>query len=387
MTQSDNEEISSGKQIHNAAKADTSQGQPWLIHLVSSNRWGGMQRYACDICAHYKLQGWRVSAVTREARVVDDRFRDAGIELLHAPLHGFFDPVSALMLARELREAPHNRTYVHVHRYRDAFTVLLAKRIAARPDVRVFSTRHTVRQGRNSWLFRRIYNKINGHIFVSQTAFDRFKLPWPDKLPMEMKTVHILHNSVNMRQASPMPEPSKGPIIAAYAGAVVKGKGIETIIDALALLRDVKIRLRICGKGNPDYRDQLRRRAIARNVMERIDWKQNSESPYESISGAHFVVLPSVDREAFGMSNIDAMAAARPQICCPTGAQPEYLEDGRTAIFVPPADASALTSAMQKLASDKSLREQMGRDAYDYYTKHLSWESFIPQLTAIYLNS
>lgn len=366
---------------------EDTDNSPWLIHLVSNNRWGGVQRYACDICEHYSKQGWHVRAVTREARVVDERFKAAGIELLHAPLHGFFDPVSAWILARAFRCAPRNRTYVHVHRYRDAFSVLLAKRIARRPDIRVFSTRHTVRQGRNSWLFRRIYDKINGHIFVSQTAFDRFRKPWPHRLPMDPDTVHILHNSVNSAQSDPEPEPAKGPIFAIYAGPVVKGKGIETIIDALAMMRDVKIRLRIAGKGSPDYRDQLRRRAMARGVMDRIDWKQNSDPQIESISQSHFAVLPSVVREAFGMSNIDAMAAGRAQICCPNGAQPEYLEDGRTAIFVPPADAAALTEAMNRLATDKELRVNMGRNAHEYYRAHLSWESFIPKLTKIYTNS
>lgn len=107
--------------------------------------------------------------MTRDAKIVDDPFRRAGIRLLHAPLRGFFDPASAVILARTLRNLPRDRSYVHVHRYRDAFTVLLAKRLVKRPDIRVISTRHKVFPGRNSWLFRRIYNKINGHIFVSQT--------------------------------------------------------------------------------------------------------------------------------------------------------------------------------------------------------------------------
>ena len=94
--------------------------------------------------------------MTRDAKVVDDHFRSAGIPLFHSPLRGFFDPASAVILARILRGLPTDRTYIHVHRYRDAFSVLLAKRIAKRPDIRIISTRHTVRPGRNSALFRRI---------------------------------------------------------------------------------------------------------------------------------------------------------------------------------------------------------------------------------------
>ncbi len=358
--------------------------QPVLIHLISSNRWGGAQRYAFDICNHYHTHGWKVAALTRDAKVVDDHFRDAGIPLFHAPLRGFFDPASAIILARILKALPTDRTYVHVHRYRDAFTVLLAKRLAKRPDVRVISTRHTVRQGRNSWLFRRIYDKINAHIFVSETSFRKFRSPWPGRLPMRMDTVHIIHNSLNIPVSEPAPEPGRGPVFALYTGPVVKGKGIETIIDAMVSLRDLRLRLRIAGSGNPDYLDSLRRRAMNRGVMEMIDWKTSGSFQPGIISQSHFAVLPSVEREAFGLTNIHVMAAGRPQICSPNGAQSEYLADGVSAIFVTPADSHALAVAMRRLATDAGLRRSIGENAYRAFTSGLSWESFIPRLTEIY---
>lgn len=358
--------------------------KPKLIHLVSSNRWGGVQRYAFDICDHCLRHGWDVVAVTRDAKVVDDPFRDAGVSLVHSPLRGFLDPASAFLFARVLKDAPRDRTYVHVHRYRDAFTVLLAKRLAGRPDVRVISTRHTVRPGRNSWLFRRIYDKINAHIFVSRTAFDRFSSTWSDDLPMKENKVHIVHNSVNVAVSARSPEPEKGPVFAVYTGPVVKGKGIESIIDALASLRDLKLRLRIVGKGNPDYFDDLRRRAMTRGVMEMIDWKSGGDSDHEWIERSHFAVLPSVEREAFGLANVDVMAAGRPQICSPNGAQSEYLTDGETALFVPPADAHALAEAMRRLAENRDLREKIGSAAFKAYETNLSWDPFISRLISIY---
>lgn len=354
-----------------------------LIHLISSNKWGGAQQYAFDICDHYHSAGWDVAAVTRDAKVIDDHFRTRNIKLLHAPLRGFFDPASAVMLARKLRKIPRDRGIVHVHRYRDAFTVLLAKRLAGRPDIRVVSTRHTVRRGRNSRLFRRIYNKLNAHIFVSEVSFEHFKRSW-EQLPMSPERVHILHNSVHIPASVPQPEPDKGPIFAIYPGPVVKGKGIESIIDAMPSMAGMRVRLRIAGPGNPDYLDELRRRAINRNVMEMIDWNTASEASDELISRSHFAVLPSVEREAFGLPNIRTMAAGRPQICTTNGAQAEYLTDGETALFVAPADSQVLAEAMKKLASDAALRKEIGSNAFRAYSRHLSWQSFIPKLTEIY---
>lgn len=357
----------------------------YLIHIISSNKWGEAQRYALDICRHYHDAGAEVMAVTRDAQVVDSRFAECGIPLSHAPLRGFFDPASAFVIARMLRKIPRDEGIVHVHRYRDAFTILLAKRIAKRPDIRVVSTRHTVRRGRNSWLFRRVYNKINAHIFVSNAAFMQFRSSWHN-LPMDPARVHILHNGVNIPDGEPQAEPSKGPVTAVYYGPVVRGKGIETIIDALAQLRGVKLRLRISGRGVPDYLDDLRRRAMARGVMDSIDWCTARANNRADVVNAHFAVLPSIEREAFGLANLEVMACGRPQICTSNGAQREYLADGRTALFIPPADSHRLAEAMRRLAEDAEMRRRIGAEAHAVYVDSLSWPAFTCRLSEIYRN-
>ncbi|MDE7402665.1 MAG: glycosyltransferase family 4 protein [Muribaculaceae bacterium] len=355
-----------------------------LIHLLSSNRWGGAQRYALDICTHFKSKGWQVAAMTRDAKVVDMHFKQAEIPLLHAPLRGFFDPASAVIMAKVLKGTPRDLTVVHVHRYRDAFTVLLAKRLIGRPDIRIVSTRHTIRHGRNSWLFRRIYDKINAHIFVSKAALERFSSSWPFRLPMRPETVHTLLNSINIPARKPVAEPTRGPIFAIYTGPVSPGKGMETLIDALGNLRDLKLRLRIVGTGNPDYIDSLRRRAMHRGVMEMIDWKNQPDVSAELLDQSHFAVLPSIEREAFGLANLHVMAAGRAQVCTANGAQGEYLCDGVTALFAKPADAVSLAQAMRKLVEDPELRKNIGERAYQAYTSSLSWDTFINKLTEIY---
>lgn len=355
-----------------------------LIHLISSNHWGGARQYALDLCSHFLGEGWRVTALTRDAKAVDDRFRAAGAELRHAPLRGFFDPASAMILASMLREIPVGEGIVHVHRYRDAFTALLAKRIAKRPDIRVVSTRHSVRRGRDSRLFRRIYRNIDVHIFVSHLAYDAFRSTWsPDPAPIPEGRVHIIHNSLNLPPAPPTAEPSKGPVTAMYHGPLVEGKGLETIIDALVSLRDLKLRMKICGKGSPDFLDKLRSRAMARGVMEMIDWNTSATEVESVIAECHFGVQPSLQREAFGLENLRYMRCGRAQVCCANGAQREFLVDGETALFVPPADAHALAEAMRRLASDAALRRRLGENARREFDSRLSWDRFTRRMRSV----
>lgn len=355
-----------------------------LIHIIPSNKWGGARNYALDICRHYRQQGWDVTAMTRNAVGVDTKFAEAGIQLMHAPLTGFFDFASAFALARKIKTAD-TGSIVHTHRYRDALTAILARRIANRRDIRIVSTRHAVRRGQNTWLFRKIYKYVDAHIFVSKMAYESFRHSLGGEITLNPEKVHIIHNSLLLPEMEYCQEPAAGPVCALYQGAIVKGKGLETLIDAMAMLRDIKLRLRITGTGNPDYLDMLRRRAQQRDVMNSIDWNIRQTADTEACLGCHFGVVPSVEKEAFSLESLRFMAAGRPQVATANGAQREYLENGTTALLVNPGDAKVLAEAMRSLFEDRELRRQMGTSAFEEFKNHLSWHHFIKSLDKIYI--
>lgn len=358
-----------------------------LIHIVASNKWGGPQRYALDICRHFMAKGWDVEVFTRDAKAVDFPFQSAGIRRSHAPLSGLFDLSTALVLIRRMRSIPKGDGVIHVHRYRDAFTALLARKIAGRRDIRIVSTSHIVRKGKDSWLYRRIYRNLDAQIFVSGIAAGRFMSAWrDDNPPFAPEKVHVLHNSLFNPPLEISREPQRGPVTAMFHGPLKPGKGLETLIDAMSTIRDIKIRLRIVGSGNPDYVDSLRRRAISRGVMDMIDWHRHTYNPHPLIHESHFGVLPSVSEEAFGLANLEYMANGKAQICTSNGAQNEYLTDGRNAIMVAPAQSQALADAMKALASDPQRRQDMGRAAAKDFAENFSWDNFGRRLESIYCN-
>lgn len=359
---------------------------PCLIHIISSNKWSGVERYALDICRHFSAEGWEVTALTRDARGVDALFRKEGIMLCHAPLHGISDLSSAWTLSKMLRERKGQTIIIHVHNYRDAFIALLARKIAGMKEVRVVSTYHRVKKGRDSRMMRRTYRNLDTQIFLSRYSYTRFCDTWRDKqLPFPEQRVEILSNSLLVEKAQPAAEPAKGPITGMFHGTITEGKGLEYLIDALALLRKEKIRIRIVGSGEPDYIDTLRQRASARGVMGAIDWYRHTDTPFELISTCHFGVLPAMREEAFGLANIEYMACGRPIVTTSSGAQGEYLTDGREALIVPPGNSTALADAMRHLAQDADLRRRMGEAAAQTFNATLSWPRFIARLRKIYL--
>lgn len=60
------------------------------------------------------------------------------------------------------------------------------------------------------------------------------------------------------------------------------------------------------------------------------------------------------------MTLLEALAAGRPIVATAVGGIPETIEDGRTGLLVPPADAGALAGALAALLEDTGRAERLG---------------------------
>lgn len=355
--------------------------------MLSSVIWSGIERYSLDICLHCRQSGDEVLLISRDARAVDDVFRRHGIPVRFVPLGGFLSYHAVKGMCEVINESP-ARTAVHCHNTRDAFAALTARRLLGRHDIRVVLTRHYVRRAGRSPFHRFVYRNVDQLVFVSHAAKEKFfsSWHWKGRYAADDVSYTVIHNSLNVELEPVCDEPSKGPVTAMYLGRLAPDKGLEDLIDALSLLKDIKLRLRIVGTGHPDYADSLRARALKTGVMHMIDWPRHKENTQEYIRMSHFGVLPSVAPEAFGLSNIEFMKEGRPIICSSNGAQPEYIRSGQEGILVLPGNPALLANEMRKLALSSELRKKIGRAARLRFENELEWPQFIERLYPLYLN-
>ncbi|MDE7409846.1 MAG: glycosyltransferase family 4 protein [Muribaculaceae bacterium] len=358
-----------------------------IIHVLSSVMWSGVERYALDICRHCRDHGDDVLVITRDARAVDDVFRRHEIEVRFAPLGGFMSYQAVKGICDVLNES-RTATTVHCHSTRDAFAALTARRLLGRHDIRVVLTRHYVRRAGRTPFHRFVYRNVDHLIFVSNAAKDKFFSSWHWKGRYAEDDINscVIHNSLNVELETVADEPLKGPVTAMYLGRLAPDKGLESIIEALSMLKGIKMRLRIVGTGHPDYVDSLRRKAVTAGVMHMIDWPRHKENTREFIRMSHFGVHPSVGPEAFGLSNIEFMKEGRPIICSDNGAQPEYITQGREGILVPPNDVHRLADEIRNLALSKEMRMSIGTAARKRFEEELAWPRFIEKLYPLYLS-
>lgn len=83
------------------------------------------------------------------------------------------------------------------------------------------------------------------------------------------------------------------------------------------------------------------------------------------LAGAAVVAVPTLDRQyPTGQTVLlEAMALGKACVVTDTVAMREYVQDGVTALMVPPGDAEAFRSAVQRLLDDPALRERLGDEA------------------------
>ena len=178
-------------------------------------------------------------------------------------------------------------------------------------------------------------------------------------------------------------------------GRLVPRKGIDTVIDALVVLRrkhGVAARLYVVGGGSerpcatatPEI-GRLMARAAAAGVADRVHFvgRRDRADLHRYYSAADvFVTTPWY--EPFGITPVEAMACALPVVGSAVGGIRTTVVDGVTGWLVPPRDAVALASRLAHLANDDAARLAMGRAGRHRARAHFTWSRVTDQLMDTY---
>jgi rhamnosyl/mannosyltransferase len=148
-----------------------------------------------------------------------------------------------------------------------------------------------------------------------------------------------------------------GPRIVLGVGRLVYYKGFEYLIRAM---KDVEGRLLIVGNG--PLRVELEQEARAAGLGERVTFLTDVADVRPYYHAADVFALPSVARsEAFGIVQLEAMACRKPVVNTELDSGVTFVSlDGQTGITVPPANASALSRAINTLLDNPALSAEYG---------------------------
>lgn len=141
-------------------------------------------------------------------------------------------------------------------------------------------------------------------------------------------------------------------------GRLVRRKGFDCLVEALAQLADPQLEVLIIGDG-PEMAS-LRKMACERGLAGRVNFLgyQPEERKFQYLACADLYVLSS-EHEGFGIVLQEAMQVGLPIVSTDNGGQIDFLKEGRNALLVAPRHPTALASAIRKLLTDPAMCERM----------------------------
>ena len=158
------------------------------------------------------------------------------------------------------------------------------------------------------------------------------------------------------------------PATVLFVGKLIPLHGLETILAAARLTPELTFR--VVGDG------QLRPLLASRppNVAH-SNWVPYGELPRElRRTGCALGVFGTSDKAARVIPNkaFQALACGTPLVTADTPAARELLEDGVSALLVPPGDPSALAAALRRLSADYELAARIGAGGLATFREHAS---------------
>ncbi|NIS81278.1 MAG: glycosyltransferase [Anaerolineales bacterium] len=182
-----------------------------------------------------------------------------------------------------------------------------------------------------------------------------------------------------------------------FVGRIEPLKGIDTLIEAVAILRKKEefranpFCLAVIG-GDPDVSQEAMTAEMERlqTLSETLGLddlvlflgKRDQDTLQYYYSAAEVVVLPS-HYESFGLVALEAMACGTPVVASETGGLVYLVRDGETGFHVPAVDPVALAEKLQLLLLDDELRAVLGYQAAEY-AKAYAWPVVVDQILDLY---
>lgn len=163
------------------------------------------------------------------------------------------------------------------------------------------------------------------------------------------------------RTLGPAMRPERPLLLA--VGRLVHKKGLDTFVDACALLRDRGVEFEALVVGEPGEAEPLVRQRIEATGLAdrlRVTGALTQDQLVEQYRRSTVFALPCRvmdDGDRDGIPNVlmEALVCGLPVVTTPISGIPELVEDGVTGLFVPPDDAPALADALGRLLADPAL--------------------------------
>jgi len=356
-----------------------------IFHIVSNKEWGGGEQYVYDLSQHQKADGIEVAIFCKPVEAIIEKYAEAGMKVLPLALGGALDVKSAWQMAKVINHA--GPCTIHAHNFKDAFTACYARCLSRNKQVRVVMCRHLTRKGKNTLLYRWLYRHLDCLIFDSELSKSEFLSTGPT---IDTAKLGIVHTSIvvpeevtvaDIRSKYQIPDDC---VIGMFHGRLDPEKGLDTLLDAVALVKERPYRLVLVGRGSEEYTAHLKQVVAEKGISDKVVFAGFVHPVLPYVAAADFGILASTVQEGCPLSPQEYMSQGHPVIVTNNGGQREYVVQEQNGLLVPSGDANALAEAIARMVDDAALRQRLGKQAKADFDDHLNYAHYYAQIKRVY---
>lgn len=217
--------------------------------------------------------------------------------------------------------------------------------------------------GENGMLARKV---ADADLVITISEFNRALLQ--RRLGPAADRVQVLHCGVDLQLLSATPIRS-GPLAPAEllcVASLTDYKGHRYLLDALRVLTNSGRSVRCTLVGDGPLREALEAQARDLGLQDVLVFAGRRTAPqvHDHLRACDVFVLPSIvtsdgKMEGIPVALMEALASGRPVVTSELSGIPELVEHERTGLLVPPGDASALATGLDRLLGDDVLRARL----------------------------
>ena len=357
-----------------------------VLQLINGEHYAGAER-AQDLWAQYLPQyGFEVGFVCIKPKQFAELRQSQNTPLYKLPMRNRLDLSVVGKIARIVRQEEYK--LIHTHTVRTALVGSLVAKLTGVPMV------HHVHSPASRDTTRRWLNYINSRV-------ERFCLRQASRLIAVSESLkrHMILQGFDPSLISVVHPGALAlyevPFRAAPCSSWTLGttalfrprKGIENLLQALAILRDrgLPVRLRAIGPfESAKYESDMHALSKRLNLQDIIEWTGFTNEVMSEMLKIDLFVLPSLFGEGLPMVLLEAMAAGVPVVATDVEGVTEAVRHGQEGVIVPPGDADAFAQAVIDVIEGRYDWSAMRQSALERQAQSFSTRSMVEGVAAVY---
>lgn len=321
-----------------------------VLHLINGEHYSGAERVQDLLALRLPEFGFEVGFACVKPGKFPQARHARDIPLFSTPMKSRFDLSAMRKLSDIVRQ--HDYQLIHAHTPR---TLMLGAYLKARTKLPLVyhvhspTSRDSTRAMQN-WVNTRI-ESIGMRMADQLIAVSGSLAQWLTQQGIAKSRIRVVRNGVPVATTRRDAIRPAGPWTIGSVALFRPRKGMEVLIDALALLRDrgLSIRLRAVGPfETEDYERKIKKQVQDRGLEPLVGWTGFSSNVSQEFTQMDLFALPSLFGEGLPMVVLEAMAAGVPVIGTLVEGVPEAVRDGLEGALAQPNDAVAFADAIQR---------------------------------------